>query len=750
MKFINQLPIKVKLILIALAVSLPVLILFAAYTLLGNIEASKDRLKSEIENVTKMTNEYARPFLLFEDKTPTEQLLQTFQKFESIDYACYYGTDGEVFSEYQELPKEIQAQIDTTNSSEYIGDYLYTFANATYEGERVGTLFILSNTSKVQKLINQSIQDTLLAILVAVLIAFGLVLILQRFISEPILNLANFTKTFTDSPDYGQRIDNVYQDEVGTLYNSFNSMLDAIESTTVSRGYLNDILSSMAEMLIVLDNDFIIQKINDAVIDQTGYSSRELIGRKIDILLKKMTNEAFYEQNHIETNLYTKDGTRKIVSISLSGLHSDGGQNSSNIICTARDITEQQLAKEQLKKNFEELQNTQAQLKVAKELAEASSKAKSEFLSKMSHEIRTPMNAIMGMAHLLLRNNPEEEQRKDLEDLLISTESLLTLINDILDFSQIETGQVIFQNREFDIHQLVSNVVRAHEQDNIEMEVNIDDRIPKIVKGDEKRFAQILTNLTQNAVKFTEAGTVYIDAKLNSFDSKQVFIEFSVRDTGIGIPEDKLDLIFESFSQVDNSLTRKYQGKGLGLSIVKHLLELQGSAIQVESIVNKGSTFSFILGFENVEVTQKKAITNGQKPVIQITNPAEQRFDGLKVLLVEDNRMNIVVTKKLLKTWNVEVEVALNGKIGVEKATESDYDLILMDLQMPVMDGFEATSNIRTIEKHKDTPIIALTAEVMEESQARAIEVGMNDFVTKPFKPNVLFQAMSQFVVVSN
>lgn len=390
MNFINQLPIKVKLILIALAVSLPVLILFAVYTLLGNIEASKDRLKSEIDNITKMTNEYARPFLLFDDKTSTEQLLQ-FQKFESIDYACIYGTDGEIFSEYRKpasdttnssdasskLPEGVQAKFDTTNSSEYIGDYLHTYANATYEDERVGTLFILSNTNKVQKLINQSIQNTLLAILVAVLIAFGLVLILQRFISEPILNLANFTETFTDSPDYGQRIDNMYQDEVGALYNNFNSMLDAIESTTVSRGYLNDILSSMAEMLIVLDNDFIIQKINDAVIDQTGYSSRELIGKKIDILLKKMTNEAFYEQNHIETNFYAKDGTRKIVSISLSGLHSETGQNSSNIICTARDITEQQLAKEQLKKNFEELQSTQAQLKVAKELAEASSKAKS-------------------------------------------------------------------------------------------------------------------------------------------------------------------------------------------------------------------------------------------------------------------------------------------------------------------------------------------------------------------------------------
>jgi len=749
MKFINQLSIKVKLIVIALAVSLPVLILFAAYSLFVNTEASKDYLKSEIDNLAKMTNEYARPFLLFDDKTSTEQLLQ-FQKFESIDYACIYDAEGEIFSEYNELPAGIKTALDTTNNSVYIGNYLYTYSNTTYEDERIGTLFILSNTSKVQRLISESVQNTIFAILVAVLIAFGLVLILQRFISEPILNLANFTETFTDSPDYGQRIDNVYQDEVGTLYNNFNSMLDAIESTTVSRGYLNDILSSMAEMLIVLDNDFIIQKINDAVVVQTGYSTRELIGRKIDILLKKMTNEAFYEQNHIETNLYTKDGQRKIVSISLSGLHSDENQSSNNIICTARDITEQQLAKEQLNKNFEELKNTQAQLKIAKELAEASSKAKSEFLSKMSHEIRTPMNAIMGMAHLLLRNNPEEEQRKDLEDLLISSESLLTLINDILDFSQIETGQVIFQNREFDLHQLIHNVVRAHEQDKVNMTISIDKRIPKIVKGDEKRFAQILTNLVQNAVKFTEKGNVFIEAKLNAFDPKKVFIDFSVRDTGIGIPEDKLDLVFESFSQVDNSLTRRYQGKGLGLSIVKYLLELQGSSILVESMINRGSTFSFLLGFENVELAKKKAIANGKKPTIQTTNPAEQHFEGLKVLLVEDNRMNIIVTKKLLKTWKVEVEVALNGKIGVDMATEKDYDLILMDLQMPVMDGFEATENIRTIEMHRTTPIIALTAEVMEESQARATEVGMNDFVTKPFKPNVLYQAMAQLVTVSN
>ena len=395
-------------------------------------------------------------------------------------------------------------------------------------------------------------------------------MLLQRFISEPILNLAKFTKSISESPDYGQRIENTYQDEVGTLYNSFNSMLDAIESTTVSRGYLNDILSSMAEMLIVLDNDFNIQKINEAVSEQMQYSSSELIGKKIDILLKRNTAEAFYQNEQVETNFYTKSGERKVVAISLSGLNTKS-QNSSTIICTARDITEQQLAKEQLKRNFEELQLTQEQLKIAKELAEASSKAKSEFLSKMSHEIRTPMNAIIGMAHLLLQNNPQHEQKDDLKDLLLSSESLLTLINDILDFSHIEAGQVIFQKREFNIHNLVQNVVRSLRQDHVGMNLSIDERIPKIVKGDQKRLLQILTNLIHNAVKFTQKGEVSVDVKLDSYDAFKTYLSFSVEDTGVGIPEDKIGLIFESFSQVDNSLTRQYQGKGLALATLLQL-----------------------------------------------------------------------------------------------------------------------------------------------------------------------------------
>ena len=588
MKLISQLSIKIKLVLIVLAVLLPVLILFAGYSLMVNIVSSQDRLKSEIDNVAKMTTEYARPFLLFQDKTATEQLLQ-FQKLESIEYACVYDIDGEIVSEYQEVPEGLDVKYKAENSSEYIDRYLHTFANAYYDDDRIGTLYILANTDKVNKLINQSIQNVLLAILVSILIALGLVLLLQRFISEPILNLAKFTKSISESPDYGQRIENTYQDEVGTLYNSFNSMLDAIESTTVSRGYLNDILSSMAEMLIVLDNDFNIQKINEAVSEQMQYSSSELIGKKIDILLKRNTAEAFYQNEQVETNFYTKSGERKVVAISLSGLNTKS-QNSSTIICTARDITEQQLAKEQLKRNFEELQLTQEQLKIAKELAEASSKAKSEFLSKMSHEIRTPMNAIIGMAHLLLQNNPQHEQKDDLKDLLLSSESLLTLINDILDFSHIEAGQVIFQKREFNIHNLVQNVVRSLRQDHVGMNLSIDERIPKIVKGDQKRLLQILTNLIHNAVKFTQKGEV----KLSVRQQGQSLV-IAVTDTGSGIANEQQDLLFEPFTQSDSSITRTHGGTGLGLSIVKQLCELMGGYVAIDSTLNQGSTFSCFL-----------------------------------------------------------------------------------------------------------------------------------------------------------
>jgi PAS domain S-box-containing protein len=751
MRSLSQLSIRIKLILIVLVISLPVLGLFALYSIISNTNSYRDRLINEIESVAKMTTEYARPFLIFNDEKSTEQLLQ-FNKLESIEYACIYNDSGEIVSEYfkskdvekQKNIKSLIIKFKQENSSIYIQEHLHSYTNAEWDEEVIGTLYIIANTEKLSALNHQSIWNTIIAICIAIGITLLLVFVLQGFISTPILSLAAFTEKITKQSDYSERIENFYQNEIGTLYNSFNAMLDKIESTTVSRGYLNDILSSMAEMLIVLDNDFKIQKVNNAVEDQMGYKIHELLGKKLDILLRRKTNEAFYQDEIIESNFYTKDGERKIVSISLSVLHKESGVFSF-IICTARDITEKELAKEKLRENIHELEKTQEQLKIAKELAEASAKAKSEFLSKMSHEIRTPMNAIMGMAHLLLQNSSELEQREDLEGLLTSSESLLTLINDILDFSQIEAGQIIWQKRAFELEKLVQKIVRSHHNDQVELSLTVNERIPNSVIGDEKRLTQILSNLIHNAVKFTSSGGVFVELKLDSVNKTTTFIEFVVRDTGIGIPEDKLELIFESFSQVDNSLTRAYQGKGLGLSIVKRLLEMQGSKIKVQSIINKGSIFSFILGFDKVE--EIDGHTNKTLETTRNVAAIDKRLAGMKILLVEDNQMNIIVTKKLLTLWKIEVDVAMNGQIGVERATVADYDIILMDLQMPVMNGLESAKQIRMLERHKKTPIIALTAEVREESQEEALAAGMNDYVAKPFQPNVLFQAIAQFVI---
>lgn len=757
MRFFNQLSIKIKLVLIVLAVSLPVLVLFALYNIMANVSSSKDRLKNEIESVAKMTAEYIRPFLIFNDDASTEQLLQ-FNQIESIEYACVYNTEGKIVSQYK---KEASSSSDSShildldeiiipfkpaNTSKYNGRFLHTYTNASWEGETIGTLYLIANTKELQHLQRQIINNTIFAVLLAIVLTLILVFLFRGYITKPILALATLTENIAQKSDYSQRINNEYFDEIGTLYTNFNALLDKVESTTVSRGYLDDILSSMAEMLFVLDNnDYKIQKINDAVTQQMGYTIRDLLGQKIDVLLRKKTNESCYVKEEIIDNFYTKSGECKIISISLSRLKNQEEGKPSFLICTARDITEKELAKKKLRQNIEKLEKTQADLKVAKELAEASVKAKSEFLSKMSHEIRTPMNAIMGMAHLLLQNNPPLEQRHDLETLLLSSQNLLALINNILDFSQIETGDILFKKTIFDLHNFVKKIVQTHETVAVGIQLSIGKNVPINVIQDEKRLSQVLTNLIDNAVKFTKQGKVKFFVNLIEEKEKESLIEFIVSDTGIGIPKDKLNLIFESFSQVDNSLTREFQGKGLGLSVVKHLLELQGSSIKLQSTLNKGSDFSFVLAFENV--TKQPLST---KEVSKITTPPieiDDRLSGMNILLVEDNKMNILVTKKLLSLWKVNVvDVAVNGKIGVEYAEKNNYDVILMDLQMPVMNGFEAATNIRQLPQHLHTPIIALTAEVREESQSKAILAGMNDYIAKPFKPSTLFQAISQFI----
>ncbi len=397
-----------------------------------------------------------------------------------------------------------------------------------------------------------------------------------------------------------------------------------------------------------------------------------------------------------------------------------------------------------LQKQINKAKELETQLILSKEVAENAALTKAQFLSTMSHEIRTPMNAVIGFTHLLLQLSPRPEQVEYLKLLKFSAENLLVLINDILDFSKIEAGKIEFEEADFNIKELVRNIRLALLQKaiekNIQLKLLIDQDLPDIVKGDPVRLGQILTNLISNAVKFTDEGKVTVTASLREKMKDHTIIDFEVADTGIGIGADKLENIFESFTQATSATTRKFGGTGLGLTITKRLLEMMGSEIKVKSELGRGSVFYFSLTLKN---SRTKFVGNaGERPSI-----IEKSLKGVKILMAEDNQINVILAKQYMKLWDIECDVAENGQIALTLVQTNDYDMVLMDLQMPEMDGYQTTTAIRGLqdEKYKNLPIIALTASAMLDIKDNAFTVGMNDYISKPFNPNDLYRKIASY-----
>jgi CheY-like chemotaxis protein/nitrogen-specific signal transduction histidine kinase len=391
--------------------------------------------------------------------------------------------------------------------------------------------------------------------------------------------------------------------------------------------------------------------------------------------------------------------------------------------------------------NLKQLREDQAE----KEKAQASEKAKHQFLANMSHEIRTPMNAIKGMTDILIRRHPKDDQKEYLNSIKQSSDSLLVIINDILDISKIEAGKIELEHEPFCVNDLVENIhtimhFKAEEK-GLELKKDIpQERI--FVKGDATRIRQILINLIGNAIKFTEKGLVTTTITSTKVDDK-LHLHFTVSDTGIGIKEDHLGKIFNSFEQAYSDTSRKFGGTGLGLSISRMLVELHQGNIWVESEPGKGSQFHFTIPFIIAEPTAKETKSDTSD------DHMADELRGIKILLVEDNAFNVVVAQEELEDAieDVIIEVAENGVIAVEKLKSSAFDIILMDVQMPTMNGYEATKVIRSLNNTKaGIPIIAMTANVLKEEVDLCYQAGMNDFIGKPFDTAELLSKINNLV----
>jgi CheY-like chemotaxis protein len=379
-------------------------------------------------------------------------------------------------------------------------------------------------------------------------------------------------------------------------------------------------------------------------------------------------------------------------------------------------------------------------LRNAKEEAEQASRAKSDFLSMMSHEIRTPMNAVIGLTNYMIGDNPKKGHVDVLNTLKFSAENLLVILNDILDLNKIEANRIEFEKMPVNVRQLTARLKQVFErladERGLYIKISIDDTITQSILCDSTRTSQVLSNLISNAIKFTKEGGIELIVNELERDGKHITLRFAIKDTGIGISFADQQKIFDSFTQASTSVTREYGGTGLGLTITRRLLNLQGVELGLNSERGKGSEFYFIQRFECVDAEDS--------PEEDLVQPVDVAVRDANILLVEDNKVNVLVAQKFLKKWGFSIDLAGNGKEALDRVGKKAYDLILMDLQMPVMDGYEASKQIRAL--GITTPIIALTASTMMEDRDKVKRFGMNDHIIKPFNPDELKHKLNKYI----
>lgn len=499
----------------------------------------------------------------------------------------------------------------------------------------------------------------------------------------------------------------------------------------IRKGFFYEaVVEDGSDIIFIVDYSGNIFYHNASVRETLGYQSKSLIGKNFfDYILPETREKLKSKFRQSQKRAYTEkvefqflctDKSYRFLEFNAINLKHKEGLN--GFILDCRDITQRKL-------DAEELVLLQ--------------KAKEQFLANISHEIRTPINGIAGMANLLSQNPSTEERETYLNAIIHSADNLKVIINDILDLAVIASGKLKFEKIGFNLKDLIPSIVSTFtyqsREKKLTLNYNIDEKLNKILLGDPVRLNQILINLISNAVKFTHKGSIDVNSSIEREQKGICWVRIEVRDSGVGIPAEKLNTIFESFSQADASVTRKYGGSGLGLTIVKQLVELQDGKITVRSEENSGSTFIALIPYAigKAKDLTKSSLKENNK---QGTSPKSQQ---LHILLVEDNDINRLYAKSILKAWHCKTDTAENGLVALEQIKNYQYDVILMDIQMPVLDGYETTKAVRMMDAPIcNTPIVALTANATKADIEKCLAAGMDDYLSKPFTPDDLYRKL--------
>ncbi|WP_199797534.1 hybrid sensor histidine kinase/response regulator [Hymenobacter amundsenii] len=519
--------------------------------------------------------------------------------------------------------------------------------------------------------------------------------------------------------------------------------------------YARGLIEASRDPLMTISPEGKITDMNRATVHVTGRDRDQLLGSDFFVyftdpqMAREVYQEVFAKGTVADSPLTLRHKDGKLTDVLFNGsVYKNDEGRVMGVVIVARDVTEQKrIATELIEARFAaeratvRAEEAQAKAESATGIAEDAVKAKQQFLSNMSHEIRTPMNAIIGFTKVVLKTELTDKQKQYLTAIKLSGDTLIVLINDILDLAKVDAGKMTFEQIPFKLAASVAAMVHLFEtktqEKNLALVLDYDAKIPEVLLGDPVRLHQIILNLVSNAVKFTSEGTITVGVRMLVQDPEKVILEFAVTDTGIGIEEDKLDSVFDDFQQATSGTSRLYGGTGLGLAIVKNLVEPQGGTISVKSRVGVGSTFSFILSFD--KTTEKADAESG------LSVELETGFQDVKILVVEDIALNQLLMKTLLEDFGFAMEVAGNGRIALEKLRTTRYDIVLMDLQMPVMNGFEATEHIRN-ELGLSVPIIALTADVTTVDVEKCRAVGMNDYISKPIDDKLLYSKIIKYL----